>query len=632
MTYTVTALPGGLTATGTGPVFTFNGLTDGVAYSFTVTASNGDGTSAASAASAPQAPTGVASAPSITTVVPGDGEATVSFTPPSSTGGLPITAYTVTSSPGGLTATGSSSPITVSGLTDGVDYTFAVTATNAAGSSLPSLSSVPVLASGLPSTPSIATVVASDGAATVTITPSATTGGLPVTYTVTSVPDGITATGTGPTFTLSGLTDGQAYSFVVTANNADGTTPTSAASSSVYPSGVPSVPTVTSVTNSSGAVAVAFAETNNGGLAILSYTVTSNPGGLTATGLSSPIIVTGLTTGQAYTFSVTATNSDGTSAPSVSSSPPVVASSVPQAPTNLSVAVSDSSAAVSFVAPENGGLAIVKYTVSTTDGTASSSGTSSPVILSGLIDGQSYQVVVTATNGDGVGLASSPSSTFTPTGTPTSPTDVSALAGNSQAVVTFTPSPQTGGLPVTYTAISSPGSISASGTSSPIVVSGLTNGTAYTFAVTASNADGSGAPSASSSTLTPIGPPSAPVVTKITIANSSLSVYLNPPTNTGGLPILSYTAVASPGGITATSSTSPIILTGLSNGVNYSVAVYATTGFGNSPLTTPFGGFRGRYPANRSSRLSPLARVSRPSQSIPRRVPAVTLSKGGPRR
>ena len=74
-------------------------------------------------------------APTIGTATPGNGQATVSFTAPTSTGGATITSYMVTSSPGGKTATGSGSPITVTGLTNGISYTFTVTATNSAGTS-----------------------------------------------------------------------------------------------------------------------------------------------------------------------------------------------------------------------------------------------------------------------------------------------------------------------------------------------------------------------------------------------------------------------------------------------------------------------------------------------------------------
>jgi hypothetical protein len=61
----------------------------------------------------------------------GDQEATVSFTAPTFTGVPPgITGYLATSSPGGITATGASSPLTVTGLTNGTAYTFGVQATN----------------------------------------------------------------------------------------------------------------------------------------------------------------------------------------------------------------------------------------------------------------------------------------------------------------------------------------------------------------------------------------------------------------------------------------------------------------------------------------------------------------------
>jgi len=71
-------------------------------------------------------------APSGVKAVPGDGQATVSFSP-GYDGGSPITGYTVTSSPGSITATGSSSPIVVTGLTNGTAYTFVVAATNSIG-------------------------------------------------------------------------------------------------------------------------------------------------------------------------------------------------------------------------------------------------------------------------------------------------------------------------------------------------------------------------------------------------------------------------------------------------------------------------------------------------------------------
>jgi len=63
----------------------------------------------------------------------GNGQATVTFKPPKSDGGSPIIYYTVTSHPGNITASGKQSPITVKGLTNGISYTFTVTASNSFG-------------------------------------------------------------------------------------------------------------------------------------------------------------------------------------------------------------------------------------------------------------------------------------------------------------------------------------------------------------------------------------------------------------------------------------------------------------------------------------------------------------------
>ncbi len=63
----------------------------------------------------------------------GDGQATVSFNPSKSDGGSPIIRYTVTAHPGNITVSGKQSPITIKGLTNGITYTFTVTASNSVG-------------------------------------------------------------------------------------------------------------------------------------------------------------------------------------------------------------------------------------------------------------------------------------------------------------------------------------------------------------------------------------------------------------------------------------------------------------------------------------------------------------------
>jgi len=91
---------------------------------------------------------------------------------------------------------------------------------------------------------------------------------------------------------------------------------------------------------------------------------------------------------------------------------------------------------------------------------------------------------------------------------PGAPTIGTATAGNAQASVAFT-APANLGIPAVitqYTVTSSPGGLTATGSASPIVVTGLSNGTAYTFTVTATNATGTGPASAASNSVTPENP------------------------------------------------------------------------------------------------------------------------------
>ncbi len=82
--------------------------------------------------------------------------------------------------------------------------------------------------------------------------------------------------------------------------------------------GLPGAPTALDVASAAagGTAEVRFtAPASTGSSPITTYTVTANPGGLSASAASSPVLVGGLVSGTAYTFSVVANNAAGSSAP-----------------------------------------------------------------------------------------------------------------------------------------------------------------------------------------------------------------------------------------------------------------------------------------------------------------------------
>ena len=177
-----------------------------------------------------------------------------------------------------------------------------------------------------------------------------------------------------------------------------------------------------------GAASVSFS-LPAGSPAATSYTVTSSPGSLTASGSSSPITITGLSSSTNYTFTVTATNASGTSAPSSpSSSIPIT--TVPQAPQSPSVnAQSANVNRIIWTTPANGGKTLGNYSITGSDGTSYNN-------IAGTVSGS--QTYYDAT--DNTPSASSPGSqTYTITATNANGSSLTATTGSVNTTPPFFP-------------------------------------------------------------------------------------------------------------------------------------------------------------------------------------------------
>jgi len=634
--------------------FTVTGLTNGTAYTFTVAAINAAGTGPDSAASSAVTPLAAATAPGAPTGLvgtAGDGNVALGWTAPSN-GGSAITGYVVTPYVGGLQQgpgqlTGSSATnYTFGGLINGTAYTFTVAAINAIGTGPNSAASAPVTPqqalsqytnvvfadgfesgtlggwNGTQGTGSTAVVAAAarTGAYGLRIVSletqyeyvvkalSAPIGDSAVTFwvkigagsgiqTVAQARDsssaahmwdllydrtqhgfyfypyraaGSTEIFTGPDTAPAGTWVKVAVQYTATSNGGarlyvNGQTKPAWGTSGDYtrtadlqrlqlwndgnntldfddvsvsalpPAGAtpPGAPTGVSGAPLDRSVALAWsAPASDGGSPITGYRITPYIG----TTAQAPVLtgsagtsftVAGLTNGTAYTFTVAAINAAGNGPDSAASAPitPVPAPP-PGAPTGVTGAPLDRAAALSWTAPaSDGGSPIVGYRVTPYVGTTaqapiSTGSTAVTFTVTGLTNGTTYTFTVAALNASGAGADSAASAPVTPAPptVPGTPTGLTGAPRDSGVALTWTAPASDGGSPITsyritpYIGATAQTPVSTGSAATGFTVTGLTNGTSYTFTVAAINAVGVGAASAASTAVMPAVPPANPIV------------------------------------------------------------------------------------------------------------------------
>jgi len=314
---------------------------------------------------------------------------------------------------------------------------------------------------------------------------------------------------------------------------------------------------------------------------------------------SSPVSITGLTNGTSYTVYLRATNAIGTG-PASASVTATANIAVPGAPTDLVATGGNRTLSIAF-SINNGGSAITNYSYSITGvgGTYiafSPARTSSPVTITTtngttlLTNGTNYTVYLKAINAIGTGAASDPV-IATPFTVPNSPVVLSVIPGEQSLFINFTPS-SNGGSAITNYSYSINGAngtyILLNTTSSPLTITGLTNGTLYTIHLKAINAAGS--------SITP------------TFRNGIPSTVASPPINIVATPsnqsiIINFTAVNNSNSaisnysysidgttyipLNPADASSPVTIPGLTNGITYTVYLKSINAVGSSAASSP---------------------------------------------
>ena len=566
----------------------------------------------------PSAPTSVQAS--------GNAELVVTWDAPNS-GGSAITGYTVQWKSGSESysttrqATVTTTTHTIGALTNDTTYTLRVKATNANGDSdWTEITATPV------SGPSVGTVTSgmiTQTSAVITVTianPDTNSQTVNLQYKRNAdtnwTSGGARSTvSAAVTFTLSSLTGNTDYDLRASLDSAfDSGVVTAAFKTSPVKPAPPTGVDIT--TEGNGELTVGWtAPTENGGSDITGYKVQWKSGTqsfgtarstLTTDGAATSYTIPSLTNGTEYTVRVLAVNSVGDSA--ASNTDTGTPSTTPSDPTNVQ-ASGNAELTVTWDAPDDGGSAITGYTVQWKSGTQSyntsrqATVTTTTHTIPSLTNDTTYTLRVKATNANG-------DSDWTEiTGTPVSGPGVASVTVDQASItktgadVTVTVANLQNASHTVYLRYRVEGgnwpaaanqSTPTSGTAVTFTLSGLTGNTEYDVAASLDSGFASGVKTASFTT-SPTKPGKTRGVNITFESNGSLLIAWNEPQNDGGSAITGYKVQWKSGSQsfgdpsrehTTGASASTYVITGLSNGTEYTVRVISVNAVGDGPPST----------------------------------------------
>ncbi len=444
--------------------FTDEDLVNGQVYYYAMSATNGMGEGPLSNP-IPLRPLKIPDAPENLTAIRGPGYVHLYWDTPMDNGGEEDLKYNIYISAGGSAfstkAVGlKQTNLNLTDLVNGVHYLFMVSAVNDKGEGPQSLKvgSRPI---GIPSEPRELSVVAGEGKADLKWrAPSDLGGDDSVTYNVyVGGPDDdesiLFETGIDDTdFKMSGLVNGQTYSFYVTASNEFREGPISEIVTAT-PLGPPSVPREIVISGGNGEVTISWSQpSDDGGDPLVSYMVYlgSSPADLSNVGETSGLThhEAGLTNGRTYYVAVRAFNSYSMS--DFSEVRTVIPLSIPGMPEILLTTPNDGGIKVDWKPPmELGGVGFVSYNIYLApDGSSlellESNISTTSYMIDGLENGVEYTITVTASNKVGEGPMSDPARVI-PVSSPGTPLELVLTSGRGFINISWTLPDDNGGSP-----------------------------------------------------------------------------------------------------------------------------------------------------------------------------------------
>jgi titin len=600
--------------------YTITGLTNGSSYRISVTATNtsGEGVKCSIVSGTPRIPpprpaSQVPTAPTSLSLVAGNGSIAASWGLPVSNGAETISSYNVYRD-GVLIASPLTTSYNLTGLQNGRSYAVVVTAVNLVGegpasspqSATPVSPPLPVFTA--PDAPTNLQLIPGNGTISASWSAPVNDGGLPITaYRLFIDNNIIPFNSTSTSYTFSALMNGYNYMISVSAVNSINvgapSIPVSATPFAPPPSlTTPTAPTSLSLIATDAAIAVSWSlPVSNGGAAITNYKV-YNYGALVGSTPNTSYNMTGLLNGTNYSITVTAENSEGEGVPSAAqqatptapSPPPPPSVTVPGAPTNLQLSAGDGSVTVSWSAPaNNGGAGVVSYTIYN-NGNEVGNSVLTPYTISGLQNGTSYSISVTATNSEGEGLpCAAQQATPVAPSAPGAPLALSVIPGDTTAALSWSAPASNGGSPITRYNVYNNGNLIAFSEGLSYSIESLTNGINYNVLVKAVNLVGEGAASnrvyyIPFSTADGGAVPSEPLNLAAAPGDGSVAVSWDPPSESGsGGVIVSYNIYlndviyANIDGTLSTYTISP-----LTNDISYNIKMSSLNMAGESVLTS----------------------------------------------